>query len=268
MRLLLSLLLMLASHTLLAEEQSTATATYLGNEAVLIEYEDTKLLFDPFFHNSFDIYQKVPSDMLEAIFKGKPPFNNIDAVFVSHAHGDHFSPEQTLEFLNANPNAKLIAPEQAISQLLTLSEATDLETQIVSISLEYKDPVEEHKFSDFTVDAVRIPHAGWPQRSEVSNLVYRVTLQDEITVIHMGDADPDDAHFKPLKTHWEAKRTQMSFPPYWFYFSDAGQLILDSRLNTEKSVGIHVPVQIPMNLRRLGKDYFSTPGEQRVFGDD
>ena len=119
------------------------------------------------------------------------------------------------------------------------------------------------------VDAVRIPHAGWPGRAEVSNIVYRVTipmnseahLHEQLTFIHMGDADPNDTHFRPLAEFWNLQKTTVAFPPYWFYSSSTGNYILDYRINTEKSIGVHVPKKVPASLIRSEKAYFSVPGE-------
>jgi hypothetical protein len=53
---------------------------------------------------------------------------------------------------------------------------------------------------------VRIPHAGWPGRADIENLVFRVTLKSQsesVTVMHMGDAD--DNHYLPYKSHWQKR---------------------------------------------------------------
>lgn len=268
LRLLIGFSIALVFQSSSANKQSTASATYLGNAAVLVEYEGIKLLFDPFFHNSFGIYQKVPSDILQAIETDQAPFDGIDAIFVSHAHGDHFSAEQTLKFLRTRPEIKLIAPQQAIKQILKLDNASTINAQFLAVDLEYQDPPISYQLPGYQIEVVRIPHAGWPQRADVSNLVYRVTLAEQISVIHMGDADPNDAHFKPLVEHWNSTKTDIAFPPYWFYLSKSGQMILGSRLNTKHSVGVHVPVKVPIQLPKLGVDYFSAPGEQRSFKND
>ena len=53
-------------------------AQYLGNEAILVssEVEDAKIniLFDPFFHQDFNVYTIVPDKMRKAIFAGKQSF--------------------------------------------------------------------------------------------------------------------------------------------------------------------------------------------------
>lgn len=246
---------------------SGGTATYLGNEAVMVEHAGNKILFDPFFHNGFNIYQTVPEDIREAIFSGTVPYDNIDAIFISHAHADHFSADDLVDFMLAHADTQLIAPQQAIDAVLELEDFEDLTTikpRLHSITLAYKDPPVELKIGELAIDAVRIPHAGWPQRADVSNIVFRVSLSDEVTVIHMGDADANDEHFKSLVEHWNKTVTNTAFPPYWFFFSDTGKFILSDRINTNESIGIHVPINVPQELIQTGADYFSKPTESRV----
>lgn len=250
-----------------AVDISSGTATYLGNEAVMVEHAGNKILFDPFFHNGFNIYQTVPEDIREAIFSGTAPYDNIDAIFISHAHADHFSADDMVDFLLEHEITQLIAPQQAIDAVLELEDFEDLSTikpRLHAITLAYKDTPVELKIGDLDIDAVRIPHAGWPQRAEVANIVFRVSLSNEVTVIHMGDADANDKHFKPLLDHWKKTITNTAFPPYWFFFSDTGKFILNDRINANESIGIHVPINVPVELKQSGADYFSKPSESRV----
>jgi len=234
-------------------------ATYLGNEGVMIESSGKKVLFDPFFHNVFNTYQAVPETIREAIFSNQAPYDNIDAIFISHAHGDHFSAHDLVKYLDLHPNTHLVASQQAINQLTKdLMENTK---QVHAIELAYQDAAQSDTVAGIKFDVVRIPHAGWPQRAEISNLVFRVTLSESVTVIHMGDADPNDEHFKPLINHWNQQSTDMAFPPYWFFLSGSGKFILSERINAKESVGVHVPVKIPDALKNSHETYFSRPGE-------
>lgn len=250
---------------------NSGMATYLGNEAVMVEHKGNKVLFDPFFHNGFDIYQTVPEDIREAIFSGTAPYDKIDAIFISHAHADHFSADDLVDFMLAHSNTQLVAPAQAIDAILELEEFEDISTikaRLHPISLAYQDAPVELKLGDITVDAVRIPHAGWPQRAEVSNIVFRVSLSDEVTVVHMGDADVNDEHYKPLMAHWKKQQTDTAFPPYWFFLSETGQFILTDRIKADENVGIHVPIKVPSDLVETGKQYFSKPGETLSIGSE
>lgn len=246
-----------------------ASVTYVANEAVLISNGDKKVLFDPFFHKALGIYQLVPEQTQHAIFNGTPPFDNLTAIIISHAHGDHFSAEDVLKYLQKHPNTQLIAPEQAVIELSALPGVDQVMPQVTSVKLAFNQAPKTFEVAGLVIDAVRIPHAGWPGRAEVENLVFRVTLQSlstSVTVMHMGDADPNDDHYLPYKEHWQKRISDTALPPYWFYFSAEGRDILTEILNVKSSIGIHVPINIPRQLKTSGEDYFSQPEEVRKIG--
>jgi len=266
------LLLLFFSSILSAHEQNKAQisqATYLGNEGLMVKNGSVKILFDPFFHNNFNLYSLVPEELRQAIFSGKPPYDAINAVFISHAHGDHFAADDLLRFLQAHPKTQLLAPKQAIDKITALASQKQLEQlkpQLTAIELKYKDKAQSFAMKKLLVEVVRIPHAGWPSRADVSNLVFRVTLDKTLTVMHMGDADPNDIHFKPYKDYWLKNTTNTAFPPYWFFTSEDGQIILEERINTETSIGIHVPKKAPFSLIMTGEKFYSKSGETTVLG--
>jgi L-ascorbate metabolism protein UlaG (beta-lactamase superfamily) len=246
------------------KQANTANARYLANEAVLVTHEQTKVLFDPFFHNDYGTYQLVPDSIRSAIFDAQPPYDNVDAIVISHAHGDHFDAKDTIKFLRKHPHVTLVAPDQAIDLVTKALADNKLENPLISLKLELGDAPQTTSLANVTIESVRIPHAGWPQRKDVMNLVHRVTLNEQFRVTHMGDADPNDEHFKPFKSHWEKSSTDIAFPPYWFFSSADGPSILRERINAAHSVGVHVPIKVPMGLVRSGSDYFSMPGELRL----
>ena len=245
---------------------------YLGNEALFIEVNESKILFDPFFHDNIGIYQLVPDFLKNKITKGLAPFNNINVIFISHAHRDHFAVDEVVSYLLRFSNTKLVAPQQALDKINAyLSEGllTINQKRLVGVTLGYGDKPWQLEMENLIIDAVRIPHAGWPSRAEVENMVFRVTLKDaasesdnaSATVMHMGDADPDDDHFLPYKIFWRQKKTDVNFPPYWFLYSAEGRDILDNIIGAKVNIGVHVPMEVPKQLQNSGREYFSTPGE-------
>lgn len=102
-----------------------AEALYLANEGVLVRSGATTVLFDPLFENSYGQYQLLPDRMQAAIFSGEPPFDDVDAVFVSHAHGDHFSSRLMLDYLRVQPDVRLYAPAQAIAAMRNAADDED-----------------------------------------------------------------------------------------------------------------------------------------------
>ena len=85
--------------------------------------------------------------------------------------------------------------------------------------------------------------------------------------MHMGDADPRDMHYAPHADHWTTTRTTTAFPPYWFFTMGDGPMLLTGRLNTDSAIGVHVPLQVPADLKASGADYLSIPGEARILGE-
>ncbi|WP_086933574.1 MBL fold metallo-hydrolase [Agarilytica rhodophyticola] len=260
---LLATLILLSQ--LASAHKDSSTLHYLGNEGVLVVSNENRILFDPFFHNNYGTYSLVPEYIRQKIFAGTPPFNNIDAVFISHAHGDHFSDTDMLSYLVSHKDIQLFAPQQAVDKILALPESSKLKDRISAITLNYGDKPENFDFKNITVEAVRVPHAGWPGRAEVENIVFRISLEDGTTVTHMGDADPNDQHFLPFQKFWQSNASDVALPPYWFFLSDEGNIILKQRINAKKSIGIHVPVKVPEELKKKGIDYFSSPGETKTF---
>ncbi|MGI9205630.1 MAG: MBL fold metallo-hydrolase [Woeseiaceae bacterium] len=255
-----------------AHGQSTSRIQYLANEGVMVTDEQTKILIDPLFNNSYGQYQMVPDDVRAAMFAGETPFERVNAAFVSHFHGDHFSPEDMLRLLHAQTGMRLYAPAQAVAALREVSGADDASIfdRVVGLDLEYGDSPVRIEWDRLLIEAVHIPHSGWPTaRTDVQNLAFRVTLNDTSTVLHLGDADARIVHFAADEEYWEERAIDMALPPYWFFASEDGLEILEDRIDVRRAIGIHVPdsfsnaANIPEDL--LGVDLFTLPGEGRRF---
>lgn len=269
MRAFLSFILWFAMAPIASAHPDTPTeTTYLGNEGIMVSDGHTTILFDPLFPNGFGTYQLVPEETRQALMAGDAPFDSVDAIFISHMHPDHFSVDEVIKYLEDHPEVRVYVPSQAAAWMREETETEDIFDRVVAVPLAYQDSPISFQEGGLTIDVVRIPHAGWPGWAEVSNLVWRVTLADGITVMHLGDADPSDEHFAPLEAHWQAKQTHTAYPPYWFFEMGDGPFILDERLNAARATGIHVPLILPPNLVISGADFLYEPGEKRTLKPD
>ena len=245
---------------------------YLGNEGVLVAGDRAKILFDPLFDNSYGRYQVVPDEIREGIFAGRAPYDAVDAVFVSHHHGDHFAAADILRLLREQPGIRVYAPAQAVAAVRAVADAADasLFDRVTGLDLEYGDEPVRITAGDLTIDAIHVPHSGWPTaRTDVQNLAFRITLEGEATVLHLGDADARLVHYEQNTAYWEERRIDLALPPYWTFMSADGVEILENRLNVIHAIGIHVPDEFadPANLppELHGADLFTRPGEGRRF---
>lgn len=239
----------------------------------MITHGDTRILFDPLFTNGNGQYQMVPENVLDAIFAGAAPFDGVDAVFISHFHGDHFSASEVLRLLRVRQEIPLYAPAQVVAEMrqIATSDDEDIFERVTIFDLDYGDAPVFVRKEGLLIEAVHVPHSGWPTaRTEVQNIAFRVTLEDTSTVLHLGDADARLTHFEQNQNYWDERRIDLAFPPYWFFLSDDGREILENRINIRNSIGIHVPARfgddpssVPDEL--FGHELFTRPGEGRRF---
>jgi len=248
-------------------DENHRQAHYLGNAGVMAEDGETKLLFDPLFEENFDNYQLVPPRIKGALMMGTAPYNDIDVLFISHAHGDHFSAATVLAYLQSFPQTKLVAPKQAITKLLAAG-LTNTE-QVFSIDQSPTDPPALIQVGNIFIEAVTIPHSGGKRFAEVRNTVYRVHMNKDLRVLHLGDATTQTEPFAVHKVFWDREINNVVFTPYWLYKNPQRRAALDLYIRPKQAIAIHVPTALSDLKRRYGNalddvDLFTKPGEVRV----
>jgi L-ascorbate metabolism protein UlaG (beta-lactamase superfamily) len=255
-----------------AADEPAAHVHYIANMGALIENGETKVVFDPLFSNDHGTYDRAPAAFKNKLMDGIEPFDSVDAVFISHHHWDHFDPATILELLLAQPSIELFGPEQAAAAIRELlSDPNDpVRERIHGLSLANGETATDIEFGALLIEAFRVPHSGWPEYHEdVENIVFRVTLDNETTVMHFGDAGAVDDYYATDPRHWQERKTHFAMPPYWFFLSDEGREILQNRIQPVNAVGMHVPTNVPDEPtdRQQGLqdvDLFTQPGETRI----
>lgn len=263
--------------TVAATTTTTATATSILNAGVMTQMDagdaggSLKLLFDPLYDDHFGSLQQMTPDLIEAIVSGAPPYDNVDVVFVSHAHGDHFSARHITQMMLRQPQLQLAAPGQALDALREREGWTPgLEARVRTIVLENGEASQPFEIGEGSasavVEAFRSPHAGWPDRHAAThNITFRVSVEREggaaARVMHLGDADPAAQHYDALAEFLSARRTGLAMVPFWFYGEGVDPAIITDTLNAQTSVAVHVPVRVPAYVEGGDRPYFSGVGE-------
>lgn len=268
MILCLALLCVAATDT---RADADASATYLANAGVLLQDGESKVLIDPLFRLSHEYYLSVPGPMENSMLNGDAPFDGVDALLVTHYHLDHFSPNLLLNYLMINPGVQLFAPEQAGAALRRYASEDDspLLERVTELNLSHFGEPFRHELGEILIEAVRIPHSGWPDANRgTQNLAYRVTLNQAATVLHLGDSAPQADLFEKFSDYWNERKPHMVMAPYWFFLEGDGRRILDSILGGASSVGVHVPSEVPTDPDHRRAEHrdlniFTKPGEIR-----
>lgn len=250
-----------------ASAHDPADATFLGNEGILVARGDTKILFDAFYAESFDGQYTLVPDALEArMMKGEAPFDGVDAIFISHIHPDHFNSRKTIAYLRAHPNVRLYAGIDVVGAIRAADASSDpLMQRVTQVHAAPGSPPARFDVDGLAIEAFPIPHSG---DGPTPNYAFRVTIDGATTVMHLGDADDEDRYYSPYQKDFDAKRTDVAFPPHWIMLSESGRHVLQQRIRPAQVIGIHVDAEKRKDPERSrsesGADLFIEPGETRV----
>jgi L-ascorbate metabolism protein UlaG (beta-lactamase superfamily) len=231
----MTVLILVCSFQVPADE---ATVTYLANAGVMVNHGETSILFDPLFNNNYGQYELLPNKMRAALITGQVPFDKVDAVFISHFHGDHFAPEDMLQLLIKRQDIYLYAPEQAVAAMREVANGltgSPVSNRVTSIDISYGAEPVRYELVNIEIAASRIPHSGWPEKmGDIENLAFRVTLEGSSTVLHLGDADTKDYHYSQHAGFWADLRG--TGRPCWL-----------SALNRHRRLAFMCPPPCPMS---------------------
>ena len=86
--------------------------TYIGNEGVLLESNNQKVMIDALFDNYYKDYLNPDPNTLKNMMSGRVPFDNINVLLSTHIHRDHFEVSLTGQFLTAHPEPQYFSSEQ------------------------------------------------------------------------------------------------------------------------------------------------------------
>lgn len=259
---LITIIMMLFSGIITAKN-IPASAQYLGNEGVLIVNNNKKILFDPIFKQNYNRFTLVPKEIKEKLINSAAPFSTINAIFITHDHADHFHAAEVSDYLQKHKEVQLIAPTQVMKKLALQPNYQQFKPQLHEVSLNIGDKPTSLNINNIHAEAVRIPHIGWPKRTEIENIVYRVTI-DGVTVLHLGDADINPQHYIPYAKFWADKITHHAFIPGVFAVDEHSTTSAKIQLNARNITYVHIPMQVPDKIKALAVDYFSKPGEKRT----
>ena len=227
--------------------------TYVANNGFLIEIGSKKILIDALFDNTSITYCHVPDKaILTGMVDGRPPFEGIDLVLVTHNHQDHFSAGAVRSMLEKNPSTRLVAPLQ-VTNRLTADSSIDkkVSERILDVDVEIFQEWET-EVAGIRVTAVHLPHSRYEivdpdtgetidRHRDIVNIGYLIEAEGT-RVFHVGDAVLEQNRGFFESGRFPDGGVEIAFLEY-FDQSKASQEIVDQWIQADHIVLMHFPPQ-------------------------
>ncbi len=234
-----------------ATEQSQASSagtgalevTYLANEGFMIASGGRKVLIDALFGEGLKGYAVVSPARRELLEKARDPFADVDAVFATHFHGDHFNAEPMLAHLTNNPQAFFFSTPQAADKLRATGKFDAIKTRVVAALPKEGERIHTgHR--GIGVQLLNIHHG---RTRPVENLGFLIELAGK-RILHIGDSEAEPAVFQ--KYELSKARIDVAFLPTWYFENDDWKRAVREQIQPRHIVVMHAPPATASNRLR------------------
>lgn len=213
------------------------TVTYLGNEGMLIEYQDSKVLIDGLFYDISGRFDSPSDEVVNGIIEGKGDYKGIQAVLITHTLPDHFDAASHVNFMLKNKTASMIATKQAADSMLVKTDSFPSIESRVTLTPWIKG-WQTYQINDkITVQSAYTKHAG-KAFARIQHQIFLVTIGDK-KVLHVADTQMDVDYFDNLRLIYED--VDLAIVPFWFLTSLFGAEIVEKHIGATKVAGMHLP---------------------------
>lgn len=257
---------LLAIFLFLSFSSFSQQATYIANSGVLVQSGNVKILIDAFFTDGKGRFLTPESAQLEAMVAEKEPYNDLSMALATHAHPDHFSPQQIGKLLQIHEKLNCLATPQVVDSIEAVIE--DFEsihdrTLTFPISRSWKTYTQE----GLSIKAAYARHAG-KSNANIQDLIFLIEVNGK-KILHLGDADMDTDRFDELKLDLE--EIDIAFVPFWYMTNFFGGEFVKQHIAAKKVVAVHIPNNYnPQSLAKIKKYVpdaiiFDEPGQTVTF---
>ncbi len=211
--------------------------TYLANEGFMIAGGGRKVLIDAVFRDGVRGYAVLSQVTRERIEQARDAFADVDALFATHFHDDHFDPDAVSSHLAHNPHAFFFSTNQALDKLRANNRYDALRNRIVTTL-----PKEGERFHtghrSLYVQLLNIHHG---RKRPIENLGVLIEIAGK-RILHIGDSEAEAAVFQ--KYDMTRDRVDIAFLPYWYFFEEDKKDAVRKYIQPRHIVLMHLPPDI------------------------
>lgn len=206
---------------------------YLSNAGVLICLDGRKILIDALCNTDSVFKNPLPSTVAQ-IVNGEPPFDNIDAMLISHHHEDHFDAESVGRFMLNNKKTFLVSSAKVISLIRSRIPGGSRENL-----LELQLPRHSSKRLDLhgiNILAVSLNHDG-KMFNHVEN--YAFLIEGSRKIMHTGDAGATRENYAGLNLADQG--IDLLLAPFPYIGLITARQVLKEYIRPRKTALLHLP---------------------------
>ena len=205
--------------------------TYIANAGVLVDIGQTKYVIDGLCKSIMPIYKDTPDVYRERLINGLRPFNNIDIMFYTHHHSDHYNVDNTEDFIKNNNSTMIVATKKVKDSLKSIKEEMILDLDI---------PRGSHR--DINIGNVRVKilsmkHEG-KEYEDVQNYGYLIDV-DGIKILHIGDALATSENYANIDLL--NQDIDILIVPFPYVGKPSSRQIIEKYIKPKKIIALHMP---------------------------
>ena len=216
----------------LSPPQDSPQVRYVANAGMLVTVEQRRFLIDAPIRNGIAPYPTSPPDERARLEAARPPYDNVDAILVTHWHDDHFSAEAVAAHLNASGRTQFVSSPQVVD--LVRAVAPGLADRLRAILPDPGQSV-EIRVGDVPVRVLRIRH-NQSRRFPEQHVGF--LIGDSPTVLHVGDADPRADNFALLRN---LPKVDIVLLPFWYVMNEGNRRFVAASIAPRRIVAMHLP---------------------------
>lgn len=167
----------------------TARVTYIANSGFIVNVGTDKVLFDGLFQNGMNKYLEPDEQTVNLIKNGLHPFDDLDIVFVSNFHADHFDPYLATQLMLNNQKVKMVCPQQVINKMMIFTadyaRIKDRIIEATPVANQYDRII----VNGYEIVACHVKHEKI-ENDHVENMGYLVNMNG-VKIFHSGDSNPE-----------------------------------------------------------------------------
>lgn len=217
--------------------QDKVKATFLVNAAVMLEFRGTKLLIDGIYDERGHCFSNLSVEQWGNMKKGKEVFSNIDYLLFTHEHGDHFSPDRVMQYLDYQRPKAIFMPKNGAMSLNTLQKkAEDLKIPCALLDKDFCRKTVFKPEEDIRIKVFHTRHLDkiyW----EVPHFCYLLELGEK-KILFTSDVDFNYEDFAELKN---TVLDAVFINPLFNKSKEGRKLFSDGVLQAKMKVVYHIP---------------------------